>query len=310
MSSGRVAPAYIFLGPSGVGKSLTALNFAKALNCLVPGPDKERNGELVEPCDECASCRKIASSNHPDVFFLGPLEGKASISIDQIREVINNISLKPYEGRRKVYVIDPADTFRHEAANALLKTLEEPPSESVLILITRNLSSLFRTIVSRSQVVRFFPLGPAVIEEILVKGHSVPAAEAGVLSRIAGGSVAEALKFKDGAFPEKRNSLLDALAAGEFPEPLFEKAAKDDLRAYLDMMLAWYRDILAVKCGAGDSALLNADRVKTIAQEARRRDERYIEEVLKQIMLTNVFLDQNANPKVAMSVLEEMICTR
>lgn len=131
IASGRMSHAYIFYGPGGIGKSLVAMNFAKALNCL--GDSESR------PCDACAPCKKADASNHPDILLLKPEKEGGSIAIDDVRALIKDASLKPYESRKKFYIIDEASSMKEEAASALLKTLEEPPSDSVFILIVENL---------------------------------------------------------------------------------------------------------------------------------------------------------------------------
>ena len=169
ISGGRIAHAYIFYGARGVGKKLSALEFAKAVNCASPG---ER------PCRLCPSCAKIGSSSHPDVSVITPAAGSQSLGIDGIRSLISDISLKPYEARKKIYIIDEADSLTEEASNALLKTLEEPPTDSVIILIAEKLQHILPTIISRSQTVRFFALAAETVERILVKDRGLEAGAA------------------------------------------------------------------------------------------------------------------------------------
>ena len=145
----RLAHAYIFAGPEGCGRSLLARNFAKVLNC-----EKEKD----DACDSCASCKKINKDVHPDVKWLNK-DGKSSqIKIDQIRRLEKQIALKPYEAKYKVFIIKDASFMTVEAANSFLKTLEEPPPNSVLILIAERPRDLFATIVSRCQLIRIKPL--------------------------------------------------------------------------------------------------------------------------------------------------------
>lgn len=299
----RVAHAYIFAGPSGVGKKLTALNFAKALNCKSGLPDR--------PCDTCASCKKIDSSNHPDVSILKPerkeKKDALSIRIERIRELIKSIGMRPYEGRFKIYIIDDAELMTQEAANALLKTLEEPPPESVLILLTKNPRLVPRTIQSRSQAVKFFPLKADDVKEILVKVHKMDDARAHISSRLSSGSLGEALKFKDEAFFDKRCGLIDGLLNSKFFDSDFEAVSKEDLKLYLALMLSWYRDILITKAGMEDSAIVNLDKKDAIAEEAKRMNMDYLENAIKEIIQTNSYLDQNANMKLAMGVLGSKI---
>lgn len=295
IENNRTAHAYIFLGSSGVGRKKTALNFAKALNCLSESPDK--------PCGQCASCKKIERFNHPDIFLLSPEKKGSSIKIERMRELIKNIGLKPYEAKMKVYIIDDAHQMTQEAENALLKTLEEPPSESILILITEDLSLLFQTIVSRSQVVRFFPLGLDEVKEILIKEYKIDAAQAHILSHLSSGSIGEALKYKDEKFFDRRESLIRGLLKNAFLDLDFDDVPKEDLRLSLDIMLTWYRDILVRKLGLDDSRVVNIDKLDNISKEAKRLDADYLDGIIREIILTNSFLDQNANPKLAMSVL-------
>lgn len=140
----RIFPSYLFVGADGAGKLKAALNFAKALNCSCP-----------YFCETCLSCRKINSGNHPDVFLLQPEGISASIGIDRIRAVIAAANLKPYEGKWKVFIINNAHSMNEAASNAFLKTLEEPPENTVFILISPSKELLLSTIVSRSSVVRF-----------------------------------------------------------------------------------------------------------------------------------------------------------
>jgi DNA polymerase III subunit delta' len=295
MTHDTLSHAYIFLGPKGVGKFLAALNFAKVLNCYSPAKD--------EPCDACASCKKVDNFSHPDVFILRPIKKAGSIGIDEIRELIKNISLRPFEGRRKIYIIDAAETLKHEAANALLKTLEEPPRDSVLILITDNLKALFHTIVSRSQVVRFSPLKLKEIEDILRKEYSVDEVSAHVLSRLSSGSFSEALKFKDGDMLAARALLLNGVLNKSLNDMDFDTLTNDNTKVYLDILLTWFRDILNTKAGIGDSMLVNIDKKDIITSESKTLSFDYLEEIIDNIISTIMYIDQNANPKLAMSVL-------
>ncbi len=296
IANNRVAHAYIFLGPSGVGKKYSALNFAKALNCQAE--------EAERPCDQCVFCRKIDSGIHPDVFLVAPEKEGASTGIDRVREVIRSIGLKPYEARYKVYIIDDAGSMTADAENALLKTLEEPPPESVLILIAESAQDLFSTIISRSQVVRFSALTIDEVKGILTEVYKVDEPRAHILARLFSGSLGEALKHKDANFFEKRSRIIDGLLNKTLFDSDFEGISRQELKLYLDIMLTWYRDMLIAKTGfAQRSALVNVDKEDLISSQAKSRDFGYIDSVIRQIILTTSFLDQNANQKLAMNVL-------
>lgn len=296
----KVAHAYIFLGPSGIGKKLVAFDFAKALNC-----DSYELNIANTPCGTCLSCRKIESSNHPDILFVRPEKEGASIKIDMIRQVIRDSGIKPYEGRKKVYIIDDADYMTEEASNALLKTLEAPPSDSVLILITGSLDALLDTIVSRSQVVRFFPLGINVAADLLEKQYSIDSVKARILAHMTCGCLGEALsRSKDESFFNTRANIIAAMINRSFFDLDLENVARGDLKRYLDIMLSWYRDILVRKTGAGKEVLINIDQEDAIMKEARVLDWDHIDKVITQIIMSNSFLDRNANPKLVMSALQ------
>lgn len=295
MASGRISHAYIFYGPGGVGKKLAALNFAKAANCL---------GADADGCDACASCKKIDSSNHPDVLLLKPEEEGGAIGIDDVRALIKDASLKPYEARKKFYIIDDADRMKEEAQNAILKTLEEPPSDSVLILIAESPGRLRSTITSRCQAVKFFALGAEDVKEILVKKHGVDAAKAHILSCLASGRPGEALRYKDEEFFARRDRVVTALANGTFFESDFDKLSKADLKAYLNILLTWYRDILIAKTGLdGGPEVMNIDRKDAVMAEAANIGFDRLYDIIRQVVSTSYFVEQNANPKLAMAAL-------
>lgn len=303
IESARTAHAYLFTGPAGVGKRLAAINFAKALNCKGQGI-----GASDVPCDTCASCKKIGSSSHPDVMVFAPGEKNGSIGIDDIRRLISVISFKPYEGKKKVMIIDSADVMTDESQNALLKTLEEPTSDSVIVLVAGSDRGLFRTIVSRCEIVRFRPLDPEAVKKELSSTHGFDTTKAHVASRLSGGSIGAALRFKDDSAFASRGSFVEALASGRFAEIDFDDVARGDLAFYLDIMLSWYRDILLLKTSpANKDRIANIDRLGDIKRQALSSDLGRIDEAIKSIIETEDNLERNANAKLAMSVLQARI---
>jgi DNA polymerase-3 subunit delta' len=300
LKNNRLSHAYIFCGPEGSGKFLAALNFAKAIMC--------QNALSCEPCDNCPSCKKIDAKSHPDLFVLRPEKEGGSVKIDDIRQLIKDIYLKPFEAKKKVYIIDEAQSMKHEAANALLKTLEEPPTDSMLILITDNLKSLFHTIVSRSQVVRFYPLKADVIKDILIKEHALEEYKAHVLSKLASGRLGEAVKYKDDNLFQNRSLIINKVSKRSLSELSFDELPKQDLKLCLNIMLTWFRDILSAKAGVDDSMLVNIDKKDMISSEAGKLSFKYLEDIINSIILTLGYLDQNANAKLAMNVLNLKIC--
>lgn len=151
LRSGKTGHAYIFEGPSGCGRRKSALALVQALFCGAGGDDA---------CGVCPSCRKVASGNHPDIHVVEPLPDKRDISISQLRDVQRDLAMRPYEAPRSACIIEPADRMNTNSANSFLKTLEEPPGNAIIILITENADMLLPTIRSRCQLVHFAPLSP------------------------------------------------------------------------------------------------------------------------------------------------------
>jgi DNA polymerase-3 subunit delta' len=200
----RLGHAYLLAGPRGVGKKLFAAELAKTLLC-------ERAGGSFEPCDRCPSCLQVAAGTHPDLILAARPDEKVEFPIEVIREVGAKLALKPARGGFKIAIIDDADDFNDEAANAFLKTLEEPPPRSLILLIATDPERQLATIQSRCQLVRFAPLPPAVIAGLLQKQAMEPA-QAERLARISGGSLGQAVELSDPELWNFRGALLAELA--------------------------------------------------------------------------------------------------
>jgi len=223
-------PSLIFAGPAGIGKRLVAVSTAQALNCTAPAPDGDA-------CGVCAACSRVARGVHPDVLIIEPGDS-GSIKIDRVRDIVDRVGFRPFEGRRRVIVIDDADALVPAAQNALLKTLEEPPSSSAFILVTSKPDLLLATVQSRCPRLRFQPLDAADIAAALMKrGRSET--EARAIAATAAGSLGAALAAAAGDFMDARDVAVRVLA---------HAAAVDDPRRRIDLA----KDLLA-KTGAGGS---------------------------------------------------------
>ncbi len=222
LEQNRLPHALIFAGPAGVGKCTLAILLAQHLNCLNVSAEgacghcsmcrkilavlKSRYLECLSPkgeelCGGCKNCR-IFSDQHPDIRLVEP--AKTTIGIDQVRELITEISYQPFEARFRVVVLDPADQMRVEAHNSLLKTLEEPPSRTVIVLVTTNPYFLLQTIRSRSRMLQFGEIPPSLIEEYLVRERRLPSEEARLAAIFSHGSLAAALAFDSGQHRDAR----------------------------------------------------------------------------------------------------------
>jgi DNA polymerase-3 subunit delta' len=247
VAAGRLAQAYSFVGPEGVGKRLTALALAQAVNC-------QARGVGSDACGVCVACRKIAAGGHPDVILVGPAD-KTVIGIEQIREVAARAGRRAYEGAVKVWIVDPAERMQEPAANAFLKTLEEPPGASLFLLLTTTPSALLPTIRSRCQEVRFDLLSAEILEEILAR-QGRPAEERSLAAALAGGSAARALALDPEAVREGQERTLGEVfgCLGSLPALLFraEAIGKDraGCGALVETLLAFFRDVVVVKVGA------------------------------------------------------------
>lgn len=195
----QLAHAYLFYGPRGVGKSKTALAFASAINC-------------ARACGTCVSCRGVQKRTHPDFVYIEP-EGAHGILRDQIKPLIKKINLKAHAGNYRVIIIDEAHKLLPEAANALLKTLEEPPERVVFILVAPDLSSVMSTISSRCQRVRFGRLGNEIARDILIKDHKIPKDKAELAVALSGGIIGEALEMASSGLLKTRNDMANVLLA-------------------------------------------------------------------------------------------------
>ncbi len=225
LETGRIASAYLFHGPDGVGKSLAASQFAKALVC-----EKRK----TDACDVCSACRRVDSGSHPDVHWYRPVGKMRLVKIGDMRELIAQTGLKPFESAWKVFVIVDADRMYDEAQNAVLKTLEEPPGQTVLILISSNPAALLPTIISRCQAVSFLPISRDELRAAISEKWGVSDEEAQLVASLACGSMGAAKRLLDRDNLSRRKILLNLLSAGSkvgFRQVIDAvKAVDDELR--------------------------------------------------------------------------------
>lgn len=255
---GRIFSSYLFTGPEGTGRFVAALDFAKAVNCTA--------GKNA-PCEACDSCRKIASLKCPDVFIAGETCSSLSVGVDTVREIIRRTSLKPYEARKKVFIVRHADSMNAASSNAFLKTLEEPPEDTVFILISRSKELLLPTIVSRCYVINFLPLPSRDIKN-------------------------------GGAFPESPGQ-----SAKDFEEEISSYSGREEFKEKLDALLSFFRDVFIYKTTKLEKALLNTKTIDAVKEEAKTRSLEELEGLIKRIITLRSHVDYNVNTKIIASVL-------
>jgi DNA polymerase-3 subunit delta' len=312
----RLPPSLIFSGPSGVGKRLVAIATAQAVNCLAlqQRPDAESSSPTLalDACGTCASCTRIARGVHPDVLVLSPGDS-GSLKVDEIRAAVERAAYRPFEGQRRLVIIDDADTLVVAAQNALLKTLEEPPSASVFVLITARPDMLLATVRSRCPVFRFRALDGREVTAILVRlGRPEPEAQA--LAAGAEGSAGRALAARADDVLASRHIAIRVLtraAASSDPRRLLESAKdlltgtgsggaadREVVGAHLRAVASLLRDAACrgVACGPEPPALINADVAPAVERLTAFHGERAVR-AFAAVTAALEALDRNAGVK-------------
>jgi DNA polymerase-3 subunit delta' len=303
-------PSLIFSGPQGVGKRLVADAVAQALNCASP---VQETANAFDACGECAACRRIARGVYPDVLVVAPGDN-GSIKIEQIREVNDRAMYRPFEGRRRVTVIDDADALMPAAQNAMLKTLEEPPATSVFILVTSRPDALLPTVRSRCSHVRFGRLSAAEVASVLECDHTYGHREALAVAATSDGSVGRALNARAEEFSDARSdagALLsaartrgDARARIERAKDLIKGAGgpasteRDYLSLRLQALSALARDLGLLVSGASPTLLANADLREELGALAKSFDGERAMNVFAAADQAQNALERNVSPKV------------
>jgi len=289
-----VAKAYLFSGPDGIGKKQVALTLAAALNCQEGGDDA---------CGKCNSCLKIKNNQHPDLHLIK--DENNSIKIDQIRELERRISLKPYEARIKVYIIDNAHNLTAESSNALLKTLEEPPRDSVIILVSSKPTLLFKTIISRCQSIRFYPLIRKDLENLLKSDYGLDSLEAHFLAYFCEGRAGGAMRLKEAGFYHEKNKVIDefALGHGAGISGTLSLENRDLFRQDINILVSWFRDIYLLKFGMSENRVINFDRRRELAKITDKYSLIELKGTFDFLSDVLLRLDQNVNVKLLISNL-------
>jgi DNA polymerase-3 subunit delta' len=254
----KVVNSYLFLGNEGIGKKVVALEFAKALNCL-----DEETGR-GEACDHCDSCKKIDRALHPDVLLVEPIG--QGIKKEQVIQMQRELVYKPYEGKRRVCILTAADRMAHDIPNTLLKTLEEPPLHTVIILLANNSRFILPTILSRCQPVRFNPLPISLVSKWLMEGKGLNETEAHLLASLSDGSPGKALEIQEEICQIPREELLKDWVGSKSLS--FKKmgnwvaslpSQRENLLLILEVAKTLLRDLVIVKTLKKETKMIHSD---------------------------------------------------
>ena len=304
LSAGQLRHAYLLHGPEGVGKLTLALAFAQAALC-----QRRLPGES-EACGECASCRKVAHGNHADLTVVQSEEGKRWLSIDTVRAMEHLASLAPTEGAYRIFIFPDMESLQERAANALLKTLEEPPDGVIILLLATEPDALLPTILSRCQLIALRPLPPEQISAALRERWGVAPAAAERLAGLANGRLGWAVRAQerpeDQAERERTLERIVALVAAPIDERMriAGELGSDNatVRATLDLWIGWWRDVTLVANGA--HALLSAGMARHAAERigvaiGPNRARAFLDALLMAL----ASMDINANPRLTLENL-------
>jgi DNA polymerase III subunit delta' len=301
MTQERVGHSYIFSGLNAIGKKTLALAFTQALNC-------ENISSLNDACGNCSSCRKMIHGNHPDIHVL---ETQAQfIRIDAIRNIQDQMTFKPLEGRRRVFIIDDADKMNEQAANALLKTLEEPSADNIIMLVTARPYWLPQTILSRCRHVRVNPLACETVAQFLIEQKQMEPSKSSLLASLSGGSIGQALELDSEDMIAYRTELSRLLAAAERSDPLslltlasFLGQDKKEIKQGLKILNTYFRDALVYKETALASMMINADDLPAVKSLAYRLEGEQILQNIALVEKSNETIEMNVNKSLTLEAM-------
>jgi DNA polymerase-3 subunit delta' len=319
LAAGRLPGALLFAGPEGVGKKQFALELARSILCGDPA--------IFGGCGECGICKRIGKfvfptsekkedycrvfiSDHADVGQV--IAFKRNILVESIRELEREANFRPYEGKARFFIVDDADKMNLAAANALLKTLEEPPPTTHIFLVTSRYNSLLPTIMSRCQILRFQPIAEAEIEKHLAETKEFSPEDAAIAARISGGSLGRALQMNGEDFRGDRETMLRVVEARtgggvttllRTAEEMADARTKDAYEPRLDILQSLLRDVLLLKKGSAKEPLMNTDVSERLSRCAEKASAEDLIFFLTEIERLRGNLLVNLNRKIATDAL-------
>jgi DNA polymerase-3 subunit delta' len=293
----RLAHAYLLVGPADSGKTQTALSLAQMVNC---------ESQTLGPCGECEACRKITAGNHPDVHVIGNDE-MDSIKIEDIRFLLSRAHLMAYEGRTKVFIIRNIELMTQDAANALLKTLEEPTANTLMILTTSVPEANLDTIRSRCHTVKFFPSPVNRIAKLLMD-EGIKPQDARFLAVYSEGCLGKTRKLIAQEIIAHKRKVLGEMLLNRNNDNFLKELVQDPqgTAQALRLLLSFFRDVLLFKNGVPKAELVHQDCLKEVERFAAR-EFKDLDSIIRQIVQIRKLTDENLNVKMSLSLLREYI---
>lgn len=303
LANGRLGHAYLFCGPPGIGRRTLALKLAQSINC-------EQRDQAGDPCGRCPTCRQIEKMQHPDLTVIQAEEVGGNLKVQQIREMQHSLSLSPYAGRYRVALILRFEEANLNAANALLKTLEEPPERVVLMLTATEPERLLPTIVSRCEIIRLRSLPLETVSDGLQTHFGISQDKAKLLAHISGGRPGLAIQYllvpdlllKRQSYLEDLERLLSSRRVERFAYAEQLSKGKDNIGEIMQTWVTYWRDVLLVQSGS-NVPVTNLDRIEEIQKTARHVSVQEIKDLITRIDRTQYLLSRNVNKTLTLEVL-------
>ena len=321
VKTGNHSHAYIFSGEKGSGKMMLAEAFATMLQCENPGDDA---------CMECHSCKQALSHNNPDIIYVRREDGKANISVDVVREqIVNDVDIKPYSSKYKIYIVEEAERMNPQAQNAILKTIEEPPEYAIIILLTANHNAFLQTILSRCVLIQMKSIDTESIKKILQTKYEIVDYQSQMVATFAQGNVGKAVALAtDSSFNDVKDRVISLCKrAGKMEEQQIsdevkavkeendrDKKAEEDTEKFqgfveqmLDLITLWFRDVLLYKATLNDNLLLFKENSYDIHQQAKDCSYNGLNNIVDAIAETRARLNANVNFELTIMLLIQSI---
>lgn len=299
IKNNTISHSYLFEGESGIGKRMVAYAFSKTLLCKEGG---------IEPCNRCTSCSKFDSGNHPD-FFLIEAE-KGLIKIKKIENLIKEMATAPFESRKKVFIIDESHLMNVEGKNAILKTLEEPPHYVNIILISSNPKNLLPTILSRVQSIKFYPIKPKEIIELLMGKYNINEEKARFVAEFTKGAMGKSINLvEDEEFFNIRDGIIEiitSLVHGDktkaFSSMSFFDENREIIDDILDIIIYWFRDLIIYKEVGESQLIINKDKLEELSKQTYMNLGR-INDIIERVEETKRNIKRNINYQLAIETM-------